>query len=76
MLGLGIIRSIVGGGPCRLKPFNIALFNIRHYEFLQIVSPKDMHCYRRQSTQLSSLISPDFALESGNKNDSALSAEW
>ena len=44
--------------------------------FYILSHPKDMHCYRRQSTLLSSLISPDFALESGNKNDSALSAEW
>ena len=43
--------------------------------YSMVLSPKNMYRSRREGNQLSSLIEPIFALESRNKDDSALSAE-
>ena len=43
--------------------------------YSMVLSPKNMYRSRREGDQLSSLIEPIFALESRNKDDSALSAE-
>ncbi len=37
---------------------------------------KNIYCYRREGTPMSSLNEPTFAPESRNNNDKALSAEW